>query len=155
MPPRQWRLNNHMLTNLRFSRPRPIKNEKSAGQSLVELALALPVLMLILLGTVDMGRMFFDYIEMRNAAREAAGHLARKPWETAVARDRAVAHGIPSGASVTVSCSGTGCTVPGQKGEARAVVSSTFTPVATGFLQRYFGIGSVNLRAESTMRVLS
>lgn len=115
----------------------------------------MPVLLLILLGTVDMGRMFFDYIEMRNAAREAAGHLARKPWEAGIAKDRAVAHGIPGGANVTVSCSGAGCTMAGQPGEARAVVTSTFTPVATGFLQAYFGIGSVSLRAESSMRVLS
>lgn len=128
---------------------------KGAGQSLVELALATPVLLLILLGTVDMGRMFFDYIEMRNAAREAAGHLARKPWEAGIAKDRAVAHGIPGGANVTVSCSGAGCTVAGQPGGARAVATSTFTPVATGLLQAYFGIGSVNLRAESSMRVLS
>lgn len=56
---------------------------------------------------------------------------------------------------MTVSCSGAGCTMAGQPGEARAVVTSTFTPVVTGFLQAYFGIGSVNLRAESSMRVLS
>lgn len=131
------------------------KSEKGAGQSLVELALAMPLLLLILLGTVDMGRMFFDYIEMKNAAREAAGHLARKPYEPAIARDRGISHGIPSGAQVSVTCTGTGCTEPGQLGEARAVVTSTFTPVATGFLQSYFGIGSVSLRAESSMRVLS
>lgn len=133
----------------------PGHQEKSAGQSLVELALAMPVLLLILFGTVDMGRMFFDYIEMRNAAREAAGHLARKPYEPAVARDRAFAHGVPNGASVTVSCSGAGCTVPGQPGEAQAVITSTFTPVATGFLNSYFGIGTVSLRTEAAMRVLS
>lgn len=131
------------------------KKGKSDGQGLVELALAMPVVLLILLGTVDMGRMFFDYIEIRNAAREAAGQLARDPSQSGIARDRAYAHGIPSGASVTVSCSGAGCTEAGEEGEARAVITSTFTPVATGFLRTYFGIGTITLRAEAVMRVMS
>jgi hypothetical protein len=131
------------------------RGEKHAGQGLVELALALPVLLLILLGTVDMGRMFFDYVQIRNAAREAAGHLSRNPDEPGIAADRAWAHGIPSGASVSVSCSGSGCTTSGQPAEARAVITSTFTPVAAGFLNSYFGIGTITLRSEASMRVMS
>lgn len=130
-------------------------DDRRSGQGLVELALAIPVLLIILLGTVDMGRMFFDYIEIRNAAREAAGHVARNPDELDVARDRAIAHGIPAGASVSVSCSGTGCMLPGEPGEARAVISSSFTPIATGFLRSYVGIGTISLQAEASMRVMS
>lgn len=42
------------------------------GQSLVEFALILPVLLLIILGVVEFGRIFFLYTEASNAAREAA-----------------------------------------------------------------------------------
>lgn len=42
------------------------------GQSLVELALTLPLLMLILLGTLDLGRIFFGYVTITNASREGA-----------------------------------------------------------------------------------
>jgi Flp pilus assembly protein TadG len=42
------------------------------GQGLVEFALILPVMMLILLIAVDFGRLFFTYIQVNNAAREAA-----------------------------------------------------------------------------------
>jgi hypothetical protein len=42
------------------------------GQGLVEFALVLPVLMLLLLITVDFGRLFFTYIAVTNSAREAA-----------------------------------------------------------------------------------
>jgi Flp pilus assembly protein TadG len=40
-----------------------------AGQSLLELALATPVLLTMLLGAIELGRMFYLAIEVRNAAR--------------------------------------------------------------------------------------
>ena len=42
------------------------------GQAVVELALVLPLLLVILLFAVDVGRLFFAYTGMQNAAREAA-----------------------------------------------------------------------------------
>ena len=42
----------------------------NSGQSLVELALVLPLLLLILLGTVEFGLMYYDYIAIENGARE-------------------------------------------------------------------------------------
>ena len=44
----------------------------TAGQAFVEFALVLPVMILILLVAVDFGRLFFTYIQVNNAAREAA-----------------------------------------------------------------------------------
>lgn len=47
--------------------------QKSArGQSLVELAVSLPVLVLLLLGTVDFGMAIFSYSILRDAAQEGA-----------------------------------------------------------------------------------
>jgi hypothetical protein len=43
----------------------------SRGQSLVETALVLPVIVLILLLAIDLGRVFFTTIDLRNAAHEA------------------------------------------------------------------------------------
>ena len=42
------------------------------GQSMVELALTLPLLALILLGTVDLGRAFFYYTRLSNAVHQGA-----------------------------------------------------------------------------------
>lgn len=47
-----------------------------AGQSLVEFALILPVMLLAMLIAVDFGRLFFSYIAVHNAAREAANYAA-------------------------------------------------------------------------------
>src|SRR3712207_553392 len=54
------------------------------GQSMVELALMLPVIILILLGTVDLGRAFFDYVRLTNAVREGALTGIRIPDPTVV-----------------------------------------------------------------------
>lgn len=69
------------------------------GQALVELAIVLPVLLVIMLGVVDFGRLVFAYDEVSNAAREG-GRTAivdQNPDEIrARAAAQAVALGIPA-----------------------------------------------------------
>jgi Flp pilus assembly protein TadG len=45
---------------------------RSRGQALVELALVLPVMLLLMLGALDLGRLFYAKITVTNAAKEAA-----------------------------------------------------------------------------------
>ncbi len=47
------------------------------GQGLLELAMVLPFLLLILIGVIDLGRVFFAYAAISNAAYEAARQAAR------------------------------------------------------------------------------
>ena len=49
------------------------------GQSLVELALVLPLLLLVVLGIVDVGRVYAYKAATTNAAHAAAIHAAREP----------------------------------------------------------------------------
>jgi Flp pilus assembly protein TadG len=49
----------------------PVERDDS-GQALIELALSLPLLFLILLGAVELGRLAFAAIEVSNAAKAAA-----------------------------------------------------------------------------------
>jgi Flp pilus assembly protein TadG len=51
----------------------------SRGQSIVELALILPVLMLLVASTLDLGRMFYSQVTITNAAREGAYEAAYNP----------------------------------------------------------------------------
>ena len=51
----------------------------SRGQSLAEFAIVLPLLLIIGLGTVDFGRVFFAYISVTNAARNGAQYAASDP----------------------------------------------------------------------------
>ncbi len=52
------------------------KERTQTGQGLVEFALALPVLMLILVGVLDLGRLAATYVVLTDAAREGARYGA-------------------------------------------------------------------------------
>ena len=52
------------------------KVQRPRGQALVEFALLLPLLLLLILGAMDIGRMFYTKIVITNAAREGANYLA-------------------------------------------------------------------------------
>lgn len=49
------------------------------GDSLVELALTMPLLMAVLFGVLDLGRVFFATITMTSAAREGVRYLSVYP----------------------------------------------------------------------------
>jgi Flp pilus assembly protein TadG len=49
------------------------------GQSLVEMALMMVVLLLIMAGVLDFGRMYFTYLALQNAAGEGASYGAINP----------------------------------------------------------------------------
>jgi Flp pilus assembly protein TadG len=53
------------------------------GQSLVEVAIAMPLLLLILMGILDLGRAYFTYIALSDAAAEGAAYAAIHPENTA------------------------------------------------------------------------
>jgi hypothetical protein len=52
---------------------------KEHGQSMVELALTITMLMVLLAGTIDLGRAFFTWLAMRDAAQEGASYASINP----------------------------------------------------------------------------
>ena len=66
-----------LLRRARASASSP--RSRSRGQALVELALVTPVLLVLLLGAVDLGRLFYARITVTNAAREGAMMAAKEP----------------------------------------------------------------------------
>jgi hypothetical protein len=57
---------------LSFARFVKTREKHIAGQSMVELALALPLLIMIVIGLIEMGIIFASYVSLVNAAREGA-----------------------------------------------------------------------------------
>ena len=127
---------------------------RSRGQSLVELAITLPLLLLLLFGTIDLGRAFFDYIQMRNGAFEGAKYGARLPADTSGITAAVMNHGVPSDTVVTKSITGDPNTI-GANATITVTVTRTFTPITTGFLNSFFGIGPFVLKATATMKVMT
>jgi Flp pilus assembly protein TadG len=64
-------------------------NRKSRGQSLVEVALVLPILVMLLLGLLDFGRAYYTIVALRDAADEGAAFGATNPSNVAGIRRRA------------------------------------------------------------------
>jgi len=62
------------MKNLRMK-----NNQKESGQSMVELAVSFLILMILLAGVVDLGRLAFTYIAMRDAAQEGASFASIFP----------------------------------------------------------------------------
>jgi hypothetical protein len=60
---------------------RPARSDEThrRGQALVELAIILPVLLLLMLAALDLGRIFYARIAVTNAAREGAMEATRNP----------------------------------------------------------------------------
>ena len=61
-----------------------------SAQAVVEFAIILPIFLFLLLMAVDFGRMFFTYVQVSNAAREAANYGAVQPTDQAGMQARAV-----------------------------------------------------------------
>ncbi|MHB0875764.1 MAG: TadE family protein [Anaerolineae bacterium] len=61
-----------MSTEQRLPLGRRVRQPGRAGQSLVEMALVLPLLLLLVFGIIEFGRVFNAYIIVTNAAREGA-----------------------------------------------------------------------------------
>lgn len=125
------------------------------GQSLVELAAALSLLLMFLLGTIDLGRMFWAYVELRNAAWQGARYGVTLPQDTAGITARVMNHGVPSNTTVSVSCSNGNCgtITVGSDVTITVTASAPFTPIVTGFVTKYLGIGPFTVRGKATARV--
>ena len=116
------------------------------GQNLVELALLLPFMLIILIGVLDLGRVFFAQIAVTNAAREGVRYLTTHPADRIggysktieAARDQAEFSGFPASSfGVAASCTYTdddgGCEAGRrlnlQDNNAVVTVTYTFEPI--------------------------
>src|SRR5450756_800924 len=69
----------HALSNSGTPRARIQTRRKQRGQSVVEFALVLPIMLLLTLIALDFGRIYLGYINLQNMARIAANFAANSP----------------------------------------------------------------------------
>lgn len=116
------------------------------GQGLVEFALLVPLLLLMTLGALDFGRLFFAYTAIANAAREGAmcaslGSVC--PAGAAAAATAEVGGALPGGITTAVTGGGS----PGAS--VTVTVQYTFRAATTAIL----ATSTFPLRASATMVV--
>jgi Flp pilus assembly protein TadG len=118
---------------------------EDGGQASVELALVLPLVMILLLTVAQLGLLVRDQILVVHAAREAARQAAVDPAADAP-RKAAVASSSLNDARLTVTTTGRGA--PGSRVRVEvAYRTSSALPLVGG------AVGNLTLRASATMRV--
>lgn len=73
------------------------RSKKESGQSMVELGVSIFVLLILLAGVVDLGRIAFYYITLRDSAQEAASYASIFPNNNYEILERAKAGAIADG----------------------------------------------------------
>lgn len=138
--------------------------KRERGQSLVEFALIFPVLILILMGLFDFGRLIVAYNTLSEAARNGArvAIVNQTPADIcSVAATRAVAISLPTGCAASptavgiyVAASSGGSSCIDEDVECSQTVKATYqfraiTPIIGNI------IGPITLSAQSTVQVES
>jgi len=78
-----------------------MKRRREKGQSLVEMALLFPILLLILAAVIDTARAFDAYINLTNAVREGARYGSKHPYDTPEIKNRVVGEANGTGTNIT------------------------------------------------------
>jgi Flp pilus assembly protein TadG len=138
-------------------RPHP----SQSGQAVIELALTLPLLLVIVMGIFDFGLMFQRYEVVTNAAREGARVGVLPNYTTADAQARAQQYltsgGLSSGsATINAAVAATTFGTPAKTvNQVTVTVAYPYTYPFIGPILNLVGgsLGSVTLQSVSTMRV--
>jgi PKD repeat protein len=112
------------MRNAVLSRIRAHLANRSRGQSLVELALTLPVILLLTTIALDFGRVYLGYINLQNMSRIAANYAANNPDAWGSPGDATVRTRYRS--QILADAAATNCTLPTSSGNA-VVPTPVFT----------------------------
>ncbi|MEJ2352365.1 MAG: TadE/TadG family type IV pilus assembly protein [Anaerolineales bacterium] len=138
--------------------------KKESGQSLVELAMSLTLLFIILAGIVDIGRAFFTYIMLRDAAQEGAlyGSFEEIKCQNVQARIETTSDGVKnliSSGAVNVSCVAKAPLCVDKESNLSGSVTVTVTyadfPITMPFIGALIGGQTVDISASSTDTILT
>ena len=130
------------------------------GQSLVELAISLMIILLLLLGAVEFSLALFQYVTIRDAAQEGAIYGSINPTDTTGIQYRAVAAAsdvLPQLTinDVDVTINGDDCEGTTSGSPNSITVTITFAhPITFPIVGPMIGSNTINLTASVTNTIL-
>lgn len=127
-------------------------NRKVKGQSIIELTLLLPFLLVLIIGAVEFGRLFFTQIIITNAAREGAYYLSthisdydpgtgNAPSTVLAAETEALNSGV---SEVEVTITQVNCCTVGEYSVEVTVDTNVNNLLIVGFLGNVFSMTATN-----------
>jgi Flp pilus assembly protein TadG len=129
---------------------------RERGQSFVELAMSLVILLLLVGGVVDLGRAFFTFMALRDSVQEGALYGSINPTLTQEIKNHVLDSSdmIPdliSSDDITVKVIGTACTGNGI----RVTASYNDFPITMPFMGAVLGSQTIPISATVTDTILS
>ncbi|MGC9361191.1 MAG: TadE/TadG family type IV pilus assembly protein [Anaerolineae bacterium] len=121
------------------------RSQRSRGSNLIEAALAVPLLILLLIGVADLGRAFQVHITLLNAAREGARYAARDSDPVAITQ-RVVAEAALSRVALDPGMVSIVHAGAGNPVEVRVAYPYNL------FVGHYIGLDALTIRAQATFR---
>ena len=118
------------------------------GQSLVEMAVALPLLLLLVAGALDLAHVYSVASIVANAAREGARYGATQPNDSSGIQDRVVQEA--AGAPLTLTASEVNVTSDPDPSFGSALTVEVTHDVDL-LLAQGLGLGGLRIRRHSTM----
>jgi len=146
---------------------------RSRGQAIVELALILPIFLILLASALDLGRLFYSQISLNDAAREAALEASQNPTSfipnTACTSANKEQNRVMCRATnesrgsfvtvdptdVTMACSTSPCPTAPAMGETVSVTVTGHFQLITPLLAVFFGGQSMDFSSTATAQLLS
>lgn len=134
--------------------------KQQSGQSLVELAITLMVILMLLLGAIEISMALFQYVTIRDAAQEGANYGSIEPQDEDGIKYRAVAAAsdmvpIDPDANVDVTLNGDDCEGTTNGAPNSLTVTITFDhPVIFPLVEPMIGTDTVYLTASVTNTIL-
>ncbi len=131
------------------SRPRPARIHGDSGSALIEIALVLPILLVLSMGMLDFGRAFHTKSLLDQAAREGCRVAVVTAPDVGIVQARVATVLAAAGATGTTTVDG-----PGPDRMVTVTVTTTFTfvtPGAFGLVGKDFG-NTITMSSQATMR---
>jgi Flp pilus assembly protein TadG len=132
-----------------------VGKRRQRGQSLVEMAIVLPLFLFLLLIAADFGRLFATQIAITNAAREGAYYAVQHPSDGGTGTAAAAQQEAPGSAVTVRYCdAGDAACPPVSALTVVVTVSKPFsflTPfITSGFGQIWRGFGTLTVQASAS-----
>jgi Flp pilus assembly protein TadG len=129
-----------------------------SGQSLVELAISFTFILLLLAGLTDLGRAFFTFLSLRDAAQEGAVYGSLAPSDTSEIIDRI----CNASNFVNQLCASEALdieiNIPGRaciNNPVEVIVTYAEFPIVVPFSNTFIGDQGITLRARAIDTILS
>jgi hypothetical protein len=137
---------------------KPSHRKQETGQGLVEFALAAVLLLVLGAGVIDLGRGFFTFMALRDAAQEGAAYASIDPTNRTEIENRARGSStrpvdLSNRTDIQVQINAIGASCAGNGVE--IVVSYNNFPLMMPFLGAILGSQTIPIRARVTDTILT